>query len=390
MKKTILILNGSHSEITLIKSAKKLGLNVITTGDEAGLIGHKYSDKYIKADFANKHLILQIAKKNKIDFICPPAHDLGIITASYVAKKLKLPGFDSPSKTEIIHLKNKFKIFCKKINFKTPRVFDLIHDYEYIRKTYNINKLIIKPVDLGGGKGISIAYDDKSYKQALILARNASKRNEIVVEQFVEGELHSLTTYIKKNKIFFYHHDNELSFKNPFNVHSSFAPGTLSNIKIDLIIKQLEFFSRKLNLVNGILHAQIISNKSDFFIIEITRRCSGDLYPIPVEFIKDIPWSEIIVKSFMGKRVHFSNIKIPKKLCARHCLTAHNNGEAKKIYVDPEIRSNIVSKIIYLKDNEIISDYENKKYGVYVLKFSTFREMKNKMSKINKLIFIET
>ena len=70
-KKVILILNGSHSEIPLILSAKKIGLRVITTGNDPRQIGHKFSDKYIRADFSKKKLILEIAKKNKIDFICP-------------------------------------------------------------------------------------------------------------------------------------------------------------------------------------------------------------------------------------------------------------------------------------------------------------------------------
>ena len=77
-----------------------MGLKVITTGNEPRQIGHKFSDLYIRADFSKKNLILQIAKKNKIDFICPPAHDLGIVTASYVARKLNLPGYDSLKKTE--------------------------------------------------------------------------------------------------------------------------------------------------------------------------------------------------------------------------------------------------------------------------------------------------
>ena len=43
-----------------------MGLNVITTGNEPGLIGNKYSHRYIKEDFANKDLILRIAKKIKL------------------------------------------------------------------------------------------------------------------------------------------------------------------------------------------------------------------------------------------------------------------------------------------------------------------------------------
>ena len=66
MKKKILILNGSHSEIPLINSAKRMGLKVITTGNEPRQIGHKFSDLYIRADFSKKNLILQIAKKIKL------------------------------------------------------------------------------------------------------------------------------------------------------------------------------------------------------------------------------------------------------------------------------------------------------------------------------------
>ena len=45
---------------------------------------------------------------------------------------------------------------------------------------------------------------------------------------------------------------------------------------------------------------------------------------------------------------------------------------------------------IYLKKYETINDFENKKFGVYILKFSDETEMQTKMNKINDLIFIKT
>ena len=390
MKKVILILNGSHSEIPLIKAAKRMGLRVITTGNDPTQIGHKYSDQFIKADFNKKKLILKIAQKNKINFICPPAHDLGIVTASYVAEKLKLPGFDTFKTTQTVHLKNKFKNFCKKINLKTPTTFNQNHSYEHIKKTFNVSKMIVKPTDMGGGKGISIAENTNTYRKAIALAKKISKSQNIVIEDYVEGQLHSLTTYIKNQKIIFYHHDNELTYKNPFNVHSSFAPSTLSKKYLKYFIVELEKFSRKLRLVDGILHAQIIANETNAFIIELTRRCSGDLYPLPVEHMTNIPWSNIIINTFTGKKVFIYHSNNSKKLCARHCLTALKNGTAKKIFIDPNIRENIISKIIFLKNSQIITNFANQKYGVFILKFSSSNEMKEKMSKINKLIYIET
>ena len=390
MKKVILILNGSHSEIPLIKAAKRMGLRVITTGNDPKQIGHKYSDQFIKADFSKKKLILKIAKKNKIKFICPPAHDLGIVTASFVAEKLKLPGFDTFKKTQIVHFKNEFKNFCKRINLKTPKTFNQNFNYDHLKKTFNVSKLIVKPTDMGGGKGITIAENTDTFRKAIALARKVSKSQNIVIEEYVEGQLHSLTTYIKNQKIIFYHHDNELTYKNPFNVHSSFAPGTLSKKHLKYFILELEKFSRKLRLVDGILHAQIIANETNAFIIELTRRCSGDLYPLPVEHMTNIPWSNIIINTFTGKKVLIRKSNISKKLCARHCLTALKNGIAKKIFIDSDIRENIISKIVFLKNSQIIENFANQKYGVFILKFSSLNEMKEKMSRINKLIYIET
>ena len=390
MKKVILILNGSHSEIPLIKTAKRIGLRVITTGNDPNQIGHRYADKYIKSDFSNKKLILEIAKKNKIDFICPPAHDLGIVTASYVAEKLKLPGYDTLKKTQIVHHKNKFKYFCKKIYLKTPRVFNNEYSYNYIKKTFDITKLIIKPTDMGGGKGISVVKDSNSYQNAITYAKKVSKSKSVVIEEYVEGQLHSLTTYIRNKRVTFYHHDNELIYNNPFNVHSSFAPGTLSKKHVKYLILELERFSKKLKLVDGILHAQIIANEDNVFIIELTRRCSGDLYPLPVELVNDIPWSNIILKTFMGKKVSINQPNSSKRLIARHCLTALKNGIADNIFIDPSIKINIISKLIFLKKSQVIKNFADQKYGVFILKFSSFIEMVDKMNNINKLIYIKT
>ena len=83
----------------------------------------------------------------------------------------------------------------------------------------------------------------------------------------------------------------------------------MNYFKINQIVLELERFARKLNLTDGILHAQIIANQLDFFIIELTRRCSGDLYPVPVEMVTNVPWSKVILKSFMGKKVKAYEIK---------------------------------------------------------------------------------
>ena len=82
MQEKVLILNGSFSELTIINEAKKMGYYVVTTGNMPDLIGHKYADEYIPADYSDKEKVLQIVKENKIDHVISCANDFGVLTAA--------------------------------------------------------------------------------------------------------------------------------------------------------------------------------------------------------------------------------------------------------------------------------------------------------------------
>ena len=118
--KRLLVLNGSFSEATLIEKAKELGYYVITSGNNPSLIGHAFADEYIGCDYSDKESILELVKKNKIDRIVSCANDFGVITASYVAEKLSLPGHDTYKNAVLLHRKDLFKAFIQKLGIRTP------------------------------------------------------------------------------------------------------------------------------------------------------------------------------------------------------------------------------------------------------------------------------
>ena len=111
--KKLLVLNGSHSDIPLIKAGKELGYYVITSGNNPALIGHNYSDEYVYGDFSDPEGMLQIFKDKGIDAVCSCANDFGAITAAYLSDNLNLPGHDSYEDTLTLHHKDKFKTFSK-------------------------------------------------------------------------------------------------------------------------------------------------------------------------------------------------------------------------------------------------------------------------------------
>ena len=90
-----LLLCASHNDLGLVGALRKLGYEILVTGNVPGQPGEKYADQYIQMDYSDKEAILRLARKEKIDVICQCCNDFGVYTAAYVAEKLGLPGYDS-------------------------------------------------------------------------------------------------------------------------------------------------------------------------------------------------------------------------------------------------------------------------------------------------------
>ncbi len=389
-QKKLLILNGSHSEVPLINSGKQLGYHVITTGNEPSLIGHNYSDEYHHADFSDKEAILDLSIKLKIDAICSSANDFGAITAAYVAEKMGLPGHDSYDTALVIHHKDRFKKFSIENNIQTP----FAHSYRdkstaFLDKNKFDYPVIIKPIDLTGGKGISIVTSEEEYQGAIDKAFHMSRAKRIVVEKFIEGTQHSFSTFIINHKVAFYFSDNEYSFINPFLVSTSAAPSINIENFSTALVKEAENIASSLKIVDGILHIQYLANGDNFHIIEVTRRCSGDLYPLPVSLSSNIIWENWIVRAECG--LSLSNFPNNKQTgyCGRHCIMSPKNGIIENIIISEDIKNNIHSELMWWQQGDKIDEFMTQKLGVVILSYATMDEMYEKTQNLNNLIRVK-
>lgn len=388
-KKKLLILNGSHSDIPLIKSAKSLGFYVITTGNNPKLIGHSYSDERCYADFSRPEAILEIARKLKIDAVCSCSNDFGIITASYISEKLNLPGHDSYETTMILHHKDLFKKYSIENDVPTPYAesFDNIDD-----ALSSIDKrrlpLIIKPIDLTGGKGVSVVRSLEKCVDAIKLSFSLSHLKRIVIEDFIEGTQHSFSSFIVKGKVAFYFSDNEYSYLNPYLVSTSAAPAINVDEVADGLVQTIEKMAKSLSLKDGIFHIQYLYTNKKAYILEITRRCSGDLYPYPVNYATGLDWASWIVKAETGMDCSGFPKATQKGYCGRHCIMSPRNGIIKNIVIDKQIEGNIYDRLIWSGKGDRINNYMADKTGIVMLKYDSMDEMLDKTERITRLIHI--
>lgn len=392
MKKKLLVLNGSHSDIPLIKAGKDLGYYVITTGNAPTLIGHQYADEYICADFSDYKLIEKIAREHNIDAICACANDFGAITAAYVAEKLGLPGHDSFETTLILHHKDKFKELARKHNLRTPDAESFDDVQKAIEYAKGLNyPVIIKPIDLTGGKGITRAVKEEEKTAAIYKAMEMSPGKRIVIERFVEGTYHSFSTFLVDGKVSYVFCDNEYFSEDPIVCILSAAPADRFEKVKQILIDECEKLASILNLVDGRLHIQyVMDSEGNPFVLEFTRRMSGDLYSYPVSRALGFYTPEWIVRAECGLSCRQCPKGIPQnRFVGRYCLRAQKNGFISGYRISPELEKYLFDRVIWWTPELEITNYKAQRFGVIFFDFPTKEIMMDIISHIDDFITIE-
>lgn len=393
MSKKLLLLGGGHAEIPLIQAAQKLGYFVITTGNAREGLGHAYADKNVFEDFSDHEKMLSLAKAEGVDRVCSGCNDFALLSTAYVCEKLGLPGHDSYETSLQLHHKDKYRALATRLNIPTPKAITVrnTEEFETALKTLSF-PIIVKPVDLTGGKGIHRAASAEEARVAYADALSRTREDHVVVEEFVVGTNHGFSAYLQNQKVVFYFADNEQYFLNKYMVSGANTPTTTSLRGQRLLCEYSERIAKELKLVDGILHIQYIE-KSDGtpVIIEICRRPPGDLYIKFVQYATGVDYPKMLIQAETGEAC--TEIlpplgKLPKPFL-RHCIMAEKKGFAQSVYFAPEIEKNIVEKFLWYKKGEPITDPLYYKAGIVFMQFSTPEEMQSLTEKMTDLVKVD-
>ncbi len=399
LNKKILLLGGGHAEIPLIQAAHELGWYVITTGNAREGLGHPYADKNVFADFSDKDAMLELAKSEGVQAVCSGCNDFALLSTVYVCEKLGLPGHDSYATSLKIHHKDKYRALATRLGIPTPRALVVRSAADFETAITQLTfPIIVKPVDLTGGKGIHRAATADEARVAYKDACSRTRQDHIVVEEFVQGSNHGFSAMLVKGKVAFAFSDNEQYYINKYMVSGANSPSTSSDKTLAMLREYSERIAQELHLVDGILHIQYIERADGTpIIIEICRRPPGDLYIKFVKYATGVDYPKFIVQAETGEDIS-SIADVPTQgFWLRHCImsdcqageqTATGDickGIVRDVTFAPEIQGNIVEKFLWYKPGEVITDKLIYKAGIVFFKFDTLAEMQYKTARMPDL-----
>ncbi|MCR4772068.1 MAG: ATP-grasp domain-containing protein [Oscillospiraceae bacterium] len=359
--KKVLILNAGHNDERSIKALKEMNYYIISSGNRPYLPGHKMCDEYHPVDYSDMEAVLELAKALEIDRICNCCSDAGIITASYVAEKLGLPGYDSYETTLLLHNKDLFKKFAEKHGIDTPAAKQFLSADE--AKEYAASAkypIIVKAVDLSGGNGIRKAENPDEAASAIDNAFERSKVKHIVIEPYIVGSQHGFCSYLIDKKVVGYCSNNEYSIVNPYRVEIDTFPASDEAVVAGRIIAQIEKMAEALDLCDGTFHLQYITDADDRpHIIECMRRIPGGLYTVPGESVSGINWDYWDARARCGESLaDFPMFRHHNRgFFSYKCVMAPENGTIKNIVISPEIKKHRYGEWWLLHEGDKVEDY---------------------------------
>ena len=322
--KKILMIGSSHSALPFLERLKKRGYHVSVCGNKKDDPCHQYADQSFFVDYGDPTNILEIMKNNTFDFIMPSSNDYSYVTgAEVVAQYPHFKGFDSVETTQILHNKMAFRTFTTEHNIKVPKVY-APEDEASLSPSVD-QPVAVKPQNSFSGRGITKVTSTDQIAPAIKAATEASRTNDYLIEEFVAGELYAHSAFIQDQEIFFETFVDEFCSVYPYQVDTSCYPSHLPQAVQKRVHDEIQKMIKALRLTDGLLHTQFISDGDDFWIIECTRRCPGDLFPKIIHCATGVDFHDLFLQKFIGEVYTTPAVQESVKRVARHVISVQKD-----------------------------------------------------------------
>lgn len=290
----VLLLDTALAAAPLYDALIAKGHDVWTVGNRpTDVLARKAGSRWIDEDYSQKKEIAAHARCLKIDHTVPGCTDVSMETHVELALEPSLT--DAVAVNRCLTNKAEFRILCSALNLAAPKTVRL-------EEFPMPGRFICKPVDGFSGHGITVfdGGDDKALKYAWATAIEASPSASALIETFVSGDLYSCSAFIEGHQIRHAFYVREGASCHPFAVDTSYLVRDFPPEAAAILEENIRKISAALDLKAGLLHVQFILDHQQPFIVEVARRCPGDLYPHLIEFSSGFPYGIEYVSHFLG------------------------------------------------------------------------------------------
>jgi biotin carboxylase len=319
--KKALLLDAGFSAAPLIACLNRQSYWSMSMGARPLDPGHALAREAVIADYSDQAAVLALCKTRKIEHLIPGVTDVAYLTGACVAEKLGFSGFDPLETAQRLIDKQAFRLYAQSKGFPVPKMADTPETAAALGFP-----LMVKPVDAYSGLGLEKVMDKKGLLPAFEKARRHSKKQTVIAETFAQGSLHSHSAFVRAGTIAQDFFVDEFCTVYPWAVNCSHLSRNLPETLKKSVRECMMELIQDLRLTDGLLHTQFIQHATGFSLIEITRRCPGDLYGRLIQESCGFPYFAAYLQPFIGGDFTLRTKKETLRHIARHTISRATEG----------------------------------------------------------------
>ena len=184
--KKLLILGGNPETVPLVETANSMGIKTIVSSARSTDAAKKHAWKSYDVDGLDVPGLISLARDEKVDGILVGVADILVPSYCKVCDALGLPCYATQSIVDVFAFKDRFKATCERYGIHgIPEYYlDSNMNPEDIAKIKY--PVMVKPVDNGGGVGMTVCYSEEDLAPAVQKALDASHQKRFIVEKYMQ------------------------------------------------------------------------------------------------------------------------------------------------------------------------------------------------------------
>lgn len=274
----LLILGSNKLSCDIVNTAKSLGVYTIVTdwNKLEDSPAKQIADEYWNDSLMDYDTLVTKIKSNGVNGIITGFTDSYLLPYQHLCELAGLPCYATKKQFEWSLDKKTFKEKCRKYNVPVVPEYG-VEDFDksIITKSH---KVIIKPVDNSGSRGICICDNPNDFDEKLRYSLGFSEKKKVVIERYMDCDDVSFEYKIQDGEItltaicdrYIYKTPNEGSITSKLIYPSKYTDVYMADVD-----KRVRKMFESEGLRNGVLFMQAFVESGQFYFYEMGYRLSG-------------------------------------------------------------------------------------------------------------------
>lgn len=184
--KKLLILGGNPETTALVEVANSMGIKTIVSSARQTDAAKKAAWKAYDVDGMDVPGLVSLAREEQVDGVLVGVADILVPAYCKVCNALDLPCYATQEIVDVFSFKDVFKSTCERYGIHGIPEYYL--DAELKREDLDQIRypVMVKPVDNGGGVGMTVCYGEEELRKGVETALAASGVKRFIVEKYMQ------------------------------------------------------------------------------------------------------------------------------------------------------------------------------------------------------------